>query len=517
MMRVILLMLGLSLAAAYKNPQYASGRSTMVHLFEWKWDDIAAECERFLGPMGFGGIQDNSCGNGWVCEHRWRQIYSMVDFRNVAAGTNLNDWWDNGSNQIAFCRGGQAFIAINGDNWDLNQNLQTCLPAGTYCDVISGSKNGNSCTGKSVTVGNDGRAQIYVASHEFDMMLAIHRGTRIRAACDIARQRKSHTDATIYVGGLDDRVSESLLWELFVQSGPVVNVHMPKDRVTQTHQGYGFVEFMGEEDADYAIKVMNMIKLYGKPVRVNKASAHQKNLDVGANVFIGNLDPEVDEKLLYDTFSAFGVILQTPKVMRDPETGNSKAFAFINFASFEASDAAIEAMNNQYLCNRPISVSYAFKKDVKGERHGSAAERLLAAQNPLSHADRPHQLFADAPPTLMGPVMMAPPPPPAPSPMPPPGPPMSARPPPPLPMAAPPPPPSSMPPGPPPRPARHLPLPVPPLPPSPIWPARLWTSAPAWCSTPAPVATTATLIPTTVPPSRTPAVWPSAVSPAPPA
>lgn len=65
------------------------------------------------------------------------------------------------------------------------------------------------------------------------------------------------------------------------------------------------------------------------------------------------------------------------QVMRDPETGNSKAFAFINFASFEASDAAIEAMNNQYLCNRPISVSYAFKKDVKGERHGSAAERYV--------------------------------------------------------------------------------------------------------------------------------------------
>lgn len=59
---------------------------------------------------------------------------------------------------------------------------------------------------------------------------------------------------------------------------------------------------------------MNMIKLYGKPIRVNKASAHQKNLDVGANIFIGNLDPEVDEKLLYDTFSAFGVILTTPKV-----------------------------------------------------------------------------------------------------------------------------------------------------------------------------------------------------------
>lgn len=112
-----------------------------------------------------------------------------------------------------------------------------------------------------------------------------------------------------------DNVEIILLTKYYHNNFFLVNVHMPKDRVTQMHQGYGFVEFMGEEDADYAIKIMNMIKLYGKPIRVNKASAHQKNLDVGANIFIGNLDPEVDEKLLYDTFSAFGVILQTPKVM----------------------------------------------------------------------------------------------------------------------------------------------------------------------------------------------------------
>ena len=70
-----------------------------------------------------------------------------------------------------------------------------------------------------------------------------------------------------------------------------------------------------------------------KPIRVNKASAHQKNLDVGANIFIGNLDPEVDEKLLYDTFSAFGVILTTPKIQRDPETGNSKVMIQITIKS----------------------------------------------------------------------------------------------------------------------------------------------------------------------------------------
>ena len=49
-----------------------------------------------------------------------------------------------------------------------------------------------------------------------------------------------------------------------------VNVHLPKDRISMTHQGYGFCEFLTEEDAEYACKIMNQIKLYGKPIRVNK-------------------------------------------------------------------------------------------------------------------------------------------------------------------------------------------------------------------------------------------------------
>ncbi|KZS14665.1 Alpha-amylase 1 [Daphnia magna] len=33
------------------------GKTVIVHLFEWKWSDIAAECERFLGPAGYCGFQ----------------------------------------------------------------------------------------------------------------------------------------------------------------------------------------------------------------------------------------------------------------------------------------------------------------------------------------------------------------------------------------------------------------------------------------------------------------------------
>ena len=104
-----------------------------------------------------------------------------------------------------------------------------------------------------------------------------------------------------------------------------MNVHLPKDRVSQAHQGYGFVEFISEEDADYAAKVMNQIRLFGKPIRVNKASADkQKTVEVGAELFVGNLDGMVVEQTLYETFNRFGGLLTVPKVCRDSQGQKQK-------------------------------------------------------------------------------------------------------------------------------------------------------------------------------------------------
>jgi splicing factor 3B subunit 4 len=206
-------------------------------------------------------------------------------------------------------------------------------------------------------------------------------------------QDDRNQEATVYLGNLDERCTDALVWELMLQAGPVVNVHLPKDRISMSHQGYGFCEFLTEEDAEYACKIMNQIKLWGKPIRVNKASSDKKQLDVGANLFIGNLDENVDERLLYDTFSAFGVMATTAKIARDPSNGQSKGYGFVSYTDFESSDAAIESMNGQFLMNKAITVQYAFKKDGKGERHGTEAERMLAAQarknNALPIAARP--------------------------------------------------------------------------------------------------------------------------------
>lgn len=34
------------------DPNFLDNRQGIVHLFEWKWLDIADECENFLGPKG---------------------------------------------------------------------------------------------------------------------------------------------------------------------------------------------------------------------------------------------------------------------------------------------------------------------------------------------------------------------------------------------------------------------------------------------------------------------------------
>lgn len=162
--------------------------------------------------------------------------------------------------------------------------------------------------------------------------------------------------------------------------GRVRGINMPVDRVNSKHQGFGFVEFATESDADYVISILNGTRLFNSAIRMNKASADKaKNVDVGAELFIGNLDAMVDERALYDTFLRFGQLVSAPKIARD-EFNISKGYGFVSYADFDASDAAIANMHGQYMMSKQISVQYAYKKDGQGARHGDEAERMLAAQ-----------------------------------------------------------------------------------------------------------------------------------------
>lgn len=79
------------------------------------------------------------------------------------------------------------------------------------------------------------------------------------------------TDAdgrTVWVGNLDSRVSEELLWELFLQAGPLESVRIPKDYKTGKLRNFAFVVFQHEVSVPYVMELMNQIKLFDSPLRI---------------------------------------------------------------------------------------------------------------------------------------------------------------------------------------------------------------------------------------------------------
>ncbi|MFI0502008.1 alpha-amylase family protein [Streptomyces albogriseolus] len=119
------------------------------------------------GPPN-GGRVDACWQNGWKCQHNWREIRSMVGFRNATRGQAVTNWWDNGGDAIAFGRGSKGFVAINHESGSLTRTYQTSLPAGTYCDVQSN---------KPVTVDGSGRLTATLGSNT---ALAVYAG---KSAC----------------------------------------------------------------------------------------------------------------------------------------------------------------------------------------------------------------------------------------------------------------------------------------------------------------------------------------------
>jgi alpha-amylase len=113
----------------------------------------------------------------WVCEHRARSAANMVAFRRaVADAASITNWWDNGSNQIAFGRGNKGFVVINREAAALSRTFETGMPQGSYCDVIAGNFSGGTCTGVPISIAANGAAVITVAANG---AAAIHVGARL--------------------------------------------------------------------------------------------------------------------------------------------------------------------------------------------------------------------------------------------------------------------------------------------------------------------------------------------------
>ena len=127
--------------------------------------------ENAMGPPSDGSgwtLTPVTCAASWataaddqfLCEHRDPYILRMVAFRKLVAGSDQNHWWDDGANAIAFTRGTKGFVAISREDTAVAAPVATGMPAGIYCDILTGGLVAGACTGATVVVDSTGTVQV---------------------------------------------------------------------------------------------------------------------------------------------------------------------------------------------------------------------------------------------------------------------------------------------------------------------------------------------------------------------
>ncbi|KAL5271188.1 hypothetical protein ACHWQZ_G001732 [Mnemiopsis leidyi] len=99
----------------------------------------------------------------------------------------------------------------------------------------------------------------------------------------------SDEELTVWVGGLDPQVTTEILWELFVQAGPLLDIKLPVDRETGEQRPFAFIAFKHPISGPYAERLFNGIQLFDKTIRVRYK---------GSQRFDQNKYHELYEKLL---------------------------------------------------------------------------------------------------------------------------------------------------------------------------------------------------------------------------
>lgn len=195
----------------------------------------------------------------------------------------------------------------------------------------------------------------------------------------------------VYVKNLELNYTEEDLIRDFSNFGKVQSAVIMRDE--NKSKGFGFVNFEDAESAQEASAKLNNQKLGEKTVYVGRAQSRSERDTIlkqlreeraqkyqGRNLYIKNLDDQIDEEKLAEAFSVYGSITSC-RIMVD-EKSNSKGFGFVCFESTEDASKAVTEMNGSMLGGKPIYVALAESKEVRRSKlEAQHAQRAVARMN----------------------------------------------------------------------------------------------------------------------------------------
>lgn len=171
------------------------------------------------------------------------------------------------------------------------------------------------------------------------------------------------SDKVLYVGNLDKSITEDVLKQYFQVGGPIANVKIMMDK-NNNHANYAFVEYHQSHDANIALQTLNGKQVENNVVKINWAfQSQQVSPDEETfNLFVGDLNVDVDDETLRNSFKEFPSYVQG-HVMWDMQTGGSRGYGFVSFADQEHAQTAMDVMQGQELNGRPLRINWASKRE----------------------------------------------------------------------------------------------------------------------------------------------------------
>ncbi|KKF95324.1 Nucleolysin TIA-1 [Ceratocystis platani] len=168
----------------------------------------------------------------------------------------------------------------------------------------------------------------------------------------------------LYIGGLDQRVTEEVLRQIFETTGHVQNVKIIPDKNAKGFN-YGFVEYDDPGAAERAMQTLSGRRIHQSEIRINwayQASTNNKE-DTSAHfhIFVGDLSNEVNDEILTQHFGPFGSLSEA-RVMWDMKTGRSRGYGFVSYRERADAEKALSSMDGEWIGSRAIRCNWANQK-----------------------------------------------------------------------------------------------------------------------------------------------------------
>ncbi|KAK7418892.1 E3 ubiquitin-protein ligase pub1 [Neonectria magnoliae] len=196
----------------------------------------------------------------------------------------------------------------------------------------------------------------------------------------------------LYVGGLDQRVTEDVLRQIFETTGHVQNVKIIPDKNAKGYN-YGFVEYDDPGAAERAMQTLNGRRVHQSEIRVNWAyqsnTTSKEDTSNHFHIFVGDLSNEVNDEVLLQAFSAFGSVSEA-RVMWDMKTGRSRGYGFVAFRDRPEAEKALSSMDGEWLGSRAIRCNWANQKGQPSMAQQQAMQAMgMTPTTPYGHHQFP--------------------------------------------------------------------------------------------------------------------------------